>query len=129
MSYPKDYRYSKEHEWVNAAAPDAVVVGITRYAIDSLGDVVFVDLPSVGDTIEQYGSIGEIESVKAVSDLYSPVGGEVVEVNQSVLSDQAQINADPFGDGWLIKVKCSDISQLDALMSVDEYLKFIDNLS
>lgn len=127
MDYPKEYRYSKEHEWASDA-DGVATVGITQYAVASLGDVVYVDLPAVGDTVEQFGKFGEVESVKAVSDLFSPVSGEVVEVNSDLANDPAAINNDPFATGWLVKIKLANPAELPELMDVDAYLKFIDQL-
>ena len=127
MDYPKEYRYSKEHEWASDA-DGVATVGITQYAVASLGDVVYVDLPAVGDSVEQFGKFGEVESVKAVSDLFSPVSGEVVVVNSDLANDPAAINNDPFSGGWLVKIKLANPAELPALMDVDAYLKFIDQL-
>lgn len=120
MAQPAGLLYSKEHEWVKLEG-DVATVGITDYAQSSLGDIVFVELPKMGATLEQFGNIGVIESVKAVSDIYTPVGGEVVETNPAVDSDPALVNRDPFGAGWLFKVKLSDVSQKDALLSPEAY--------
>jgi glycine cleavage system H protein len=127
MDYPKEYRYSKEHEWVSNA-DGVATIGITQYAVTSLGDVVYVDLPAVGDTVEQFGKFGEVESVKAVSDLFSPVSGEVVEVNSALANDPAAINDDPFANGWLVKIKLGNPAELPELMDAEKYLKFIDEL-
>lgn len=123
--YPSDLRYSKEHEWARVEG-NVAVVGVTQYAQDSLGDVVFIDLPDVGSEIEQFSKVGEIESVKAVSDLFSPVGGKVVEINQSAVDDPEIVNNEPYGAGWLIKVELSDQSQLDGLMDAQAYQALLD---
>ena len=117
-------KYSKDHEWVNAADANAAVVGITLHAQDALGDVVFVDLPAVGTTFAQGDVAGVVESVKAAADVYMPVSGEVVEVNEALRADPSLANSDPLGAGWFFKVKLSDASQLDALMDETAYSSF-----
>ena len=119
-TYPDDLRYSKEHEWVRVDGETATI-GITKYAADELGDIVFVDLPEVGATLEQFGSFGVVESVKAVSDLYAPVSGEVAEVNQALSSTPELLNTDPFGEGWIARLTLSDPAQLDQLLDADGY--------
>lgn len=121
--YPEDLRYSEEHEWARILPGDAniVEVGITHHAQDSLGDVVFVELPAAGDSVGQFDKFGEIESVKAVSDLFSPVAGDVVEVNPALSSNPEAVNSDPYGAGWLLRVKVDDLSQLDQLMDAATY--------
>ncbi len=117
-------KFSKDHEWVNAADANAAVVGITVHAQDALGDVVFVDLPAVGATFAQGDVAGVVESVKAAADVYMPVSGEVVEVNEALRADPSLANSDPLGAGWFFKVKLSDASQLDALMDETTYSSF-----
>ena len=117
-------KFSKDHEWVNAADANAAVVGITVHAQDALGDVVFVDLPAVGTTFAQGDVAGVVESVKAAADVYMPVSGEVVEVNEALRADPALANSDPLGAGWFFKVKLSDPSQLDTLMDETAYSSF-----
>ena len=117
-------KFSKDHEWVNAADANAAVVGITVHAQDALGDVVFVDLPEVGKTFAQGEVAGVVESVKAAADVYMPVSGGVVEVNEALRADPALANSDPLGAGWFFKVKLSDASQLDALMDETVYSSF-----
>ena len=117
-------KFSKDHEWVNAADANAAVVGSTVHAQDALGDVVFVDLPAVGTTFAQGDVAGVVESVKAAADVYMPVSGEVVEVNEALRADPALANSDPLGAGWFFKVKLSDASQLDALMDETAYSSF-----
>ena len=117
-------KFSKDHEWVNAADANAAVVGITVHAQDALGDVVFVDLPAVGTTFAQGDVAGVVESVKAAADVYMPVSGEVVEVNEALRADPALANSDPLNAGWFFKVKLSDASQLDALMDETAYSSF-----
>ena len=116
--------FSKDHEWVNAADANAAVVGITVHAQDALGDVVFVDLPAGGATFAQGDVAGVVESVKAAADVYMPVSGEVVEVNEALRADPSLANSDPLGAGWFFKVKLSDASQLDALMDETAYSSF-----
>lgn len=120
-------KFSKEHEWINAANPDAAVVGITVHAQDALGDVVFVDLPAVGTTFNQGDVTGVVESVKAAADVYMPVSGEIVEVNEALRADPALANTDPLNAGWFFKVKLSDLSQLDGLMDETAYSDFAAN--
>ena len=117
-------KFSKDHEWVNAADANAAVVGITVHAQDALGDVVFVDLPAVGTTFAQGDVAGVVESVKAAADVYMPVSGEVVEVNEALRADPSLANSDPLGAGWFFKVKLSDPSQLDTLMDETAYSSF-----
>ena len=120
MSYPDDLRYSKEHEWVRAEESHATI-GITSFAADELGDIVFVELPEVGNSLAQFGTFGVVESVKAVSDLFSPVSGKVVEVNGALRDAPELLNSDPFGEGWIARVELADASELDALMDSDAY--------
>ena len=120
---PNDRSYTQEHEWIIVEDADArrALVGITDYAQSELGDIVYFELPKVGDTLTHLGKMGEVESVKAVSDLFSPVSGEVIEVNPG-LADQPELtNNDPFGEGWLLRVTMSDPSELDSLMSAEDY--------
>ncbi|MNY96449.1 Glycine cleavage system H protein [compost metagenome] len=120
-------KFSKEHEWINAANPQAAVVGITVHAQDALGDVVFVDLPAVGTTFQQGDITGVVESVKAAADVYMPVTGEIVEVNEALRADPSLANSDPLSAGWFFKVKLSDPSQLDGLMDETAYGDFAAN--
>ena len=117
-------KFSKEHEWVNAAQPEAAIVGITVHAQDALGDVVFVDLPAVGTTFQQGDVTGVVESVKAAADVFMPVTGEIVEVNEALRADPSLANTDPLGAGWFFKVRLSDPSQLDGLMDETAYGDF-----
>ncbi len=127
MQVPPDLRYSTEHEWVRVE--DGVgTLGITDYAQDQLGDIVYLDLPAVGASVAQFEKLGEIESVKAVSDLFSPAGGEVVEVNQEPVDTPELVNSEPYGRGWLIKVRLSDAGELDALLSAEAYDEIIAGL-
>jgi glycine cleavage system H protein len=125
MNVPDDLRYTKEHEWVRVK-DDVVEVGITDYAQGELGDIVFVELPKVGDRTTQMEPFGSIEAVKAVSDLYSPLSGEVVEVNQNLEGSPEVINQDPYGEGWMIKIKIDSDSELERLLSAGDYGKLID---
>ena len=124
MAHPGDRTYSQEHEWV-AADGDTVTIGITEFAQDQLGEVVYVDLPSVGDALSAGETFGEIESVKSVSELYSPVSGEIVEVNDALGDTPETVNASPHADGWMVKIRVEDASELDSLMSAEEYDDFI----
>lgn len=124
MAQPAGLLYSKEHEWVKLDG-DVATVGITDYAQASLGDIVYVELPRVGATLTQFNSIGVVESVKAVSDIFTPVGGEVIAINDAIESDPALVNREPFGGGWFYKVKLSDVSQAGELMSPDQYDRLI----
>lgn len=124
MAQPAGLLYSKEHEWLKVDG-DTATVGITDYAQSSLGDIVFVELPRVGAEIKQHANIGVVESVKAVSDLFTPAGGEVVEINSALEADPALVNRDAFGEGWLYKIKISDTSMPDALLGPDDYEKLV----
>ena len=124
--YPADLKYDKEHEWVRVEG-DAAVVGISDFAQDQLGEVVYVDLPSVGDEVVAGETFGEIESVKSVSELYAPVTGTILEVNDDLGSTPETINSDPYAGGWMIKVSVADPSQLEALMSAEDYESFVAN--
>jgi glycine cleavage system H protein len=123
-----DIRYSKDHEWVRRDG-DSVVIGITDYAQNQLGDVVYVELPAVGRKVEQGGEAAVVESVKAASEVYAPVSGEVVAINELLSGEPGRVNADAMGEGWFFKIKLSDPKQLDALMDEAAYQKFIEGLS
>jgi glycine cleavage system H protein len=118
-------RYTKEHEWVRIDG-DLAVVGITDYAQSQLGDVVYVELPEIGRRVEQGKEAGVVESVKAASEVYAPVSGEVVEVNEALAGDPARVNADPIGEGWFIKLRLDDPKQLDTLMDEEAYKRFVE---
>jgi glycine cleavage system H protein len=120
MAYPDDLRYSKEHEWVRVDGSRATI-GITSFAAEELGDIVFVEMPEVSTAIKQFATFGVVESVKAVSDLYAPVSGDVVEVNDALRDAPELLNSDPFGEGWIAKVDLADPSELDALMDAAAY--------
>ena len=122
--YPENFRYTKEHEWVLADG-DTGTVGITDHAQSELGDIVYVDLPKVGAQIEQGKSLGSVESVKAVSDIYSPVSGEVVEINGSLADAPEKLNADPHGGAWLVKIRLSQPAEVQNLMSAADYQTYI----
>jgi len=124
LEVKENLKYTKEHEWVRVEN-DTVTVGITDYAQGELGDVVFVELPEKGSKVEQMKPFGVIEAVKAVSDLFSPLSGEVIEVNTRLEKEAAIINTDPYDQGWIIKIKISDPKELDNLLSADDYKKLI----
>ena len=119
---PAELRYTKDHEWVRVDGDEAVV-GITQYAADQLGDIVFVELPDAGRTLDQHATFGVVESVKAVSDLFAPLTGEVIGANDDLASKPELVNSDPFGDGWMIKVKVGDEGQLGDLLDAAGYEK------
>ena len=126
---PDDRKYSKEHEWIKMEGAIQALAGITVYAQDQLGDIVYVDLPKLGATIKFMEKMGEVESVKAVSDLYSPITGEITEVNDRLLDHPELVNEDPLGEGWMVRVTISDATELDQLMTAEEYESFINGLS
>ena len=120
MANPRDCKYTKEHEWVKVENGIATT-GVTNYAATQLGDMVYVEMPEVGATVKQGDGAGAVESVKAAADFYSPLSGEVTERNDKLLDEPGIINADPFGDGWFMKIKPSDLFELDSLMTPEEY--------
>lgn len=120
---PEELHYSKDHEWVRVEG-DIAVVGITDYAQDSLGDVVYVELPKVGETFAANESFGSVESVKAVSEVFSPVSGEVSALNETLNDEPEKVNQDPYGDGWMIRVKMSNRGEVDSLLTAAEYEDF-----
>src|SRR4030042_5916794 len=122
--YPDGYRYTKDHEWVSLEK-DIATMGITDYAQDELGDIVYVEMPEIGTELTANDTFGVIESVKAVSDLFAPMSGEVIEINESLEEEPELVNEDPHGDGWMIKVKISDITEFDSLMTSEEYEEYI----
>jgi glycine cleavage system H protein len=124
MTYPESFRYTKEHEWVSVDG-DTGTIGITDHAQHELGDIVFVDLPRVGTTVAQGKTIGSVESVKAVSDIYSPVSGEVVEINTALADAPEKLNDEPHGDAWLVKIRLSAPDEISGLLSADEYRSYI----
>jgi glycine cleavage system H protein len=117
---PTDLRYTKDHEWVRVEG-DVATIGITQYAAEQLGDVVFVDLPAAGTAIEQFGAFGVVESVKAVSDLFAPVSGEIVEANGAVATEPELVNKEPYGAGWMLRVRVANRAQLDELLEPAAY--------
>ena len=124
MAYPHEYRYTKEHEWIDAQG-DTAKIGITDYAQHELGDVVFVELPSVGAKLEKGKSFGSVESVKAVSEIYTPTSGQVVEVNAELQNKPETINTDPHGAGWLLKLKLANPADVNSLMDATAYEAYI----
>jgi glycine cleavage system H protein len=124
MSYPETYRYTKQHEWVHVES-DQGTVGITDHAQHELGDIVFVDLPKIGTSVSKEETFGSVESVKAVSDIYSPVSGEVVAVNNLLAKNPEKLNEDPHGEAWLIKVKLARPDEINDLLSAPDYEKYI----
>ncbi len=125
MDFPEELRYTREHEWALVEG-NTVTVGITDYAQDSLGDIVYLELPEEGTEVESHEPFGVIESVKAVSDLYAPVTGRVIEVNKDLVDQPEIINEDPYGEGWMIKIEMDDPSELDELLTAEEYRRFIE---
>jgi len=125
---PKEYEYTQEHEWICPEPGNKGKIGITNYAQSQLGDIVFLDLPAPGTQVEQFQKIGEIESVKAVSDFFAPVSGKILEINQTAIDEPKLVNEDPYGAGWLVRLELSRPSELDALMNSDEYDKFVAEL-
>lgn len=125
MATPADLLFSKEHEWVKLDG-DSATIGVTDYAQNALGDIVYVELPRVGSAIKQFSNVGVIESVKAVSDLFTPMSGEVVEVNSALDNDPAAVNRDPYGAGWLLKIKPADPNEAKSLLSSADYAKLAE---
>jgi len=123
--YPDDLKYTKEHEWL-AVNGSVGTVGITHYAQSELGDIVYVELPAAGSPVVAGEEFGTVESVKAVSEIFAPVSGEVMEVNATLAASPETINKDPYGDGWLLKIKLADAKDLDSLMTATEYRKYIE---
>lgn len=128
MEFPGGLHYTKDHEWASDAKNGVVTVGITDHAQDSLGDIVYVELPQVGRELKAHETFGVVESIKAVSDLYSPVAGKVVEVNPSVGADPALVNRSPYGEGWLMKIALANPGQLSELMDSSKYRSFVESL-
>ncbi len=125
MDFPEELKYTEEHEWV-LVEDDIATIGITDFAQDQLGDVVFAELPEVGDNLEAGATLGVVESVKAVSDVYAPVSGEVVEINEDLLDEPETLNNSPYDAGWMAKVKLTDSSALDELMDATAYQEFVE---
>jgi glycine cleavage system H protein len=128
VTYPKEFYFTKDHEWVKVDG-DQATVGITDFAQKQLGDVVYVELPSVGTSLDVHQTIGVVESVKAVSDIYSPVSGEVAAVNESLNDSPETLNQDPHGKGWIIRMRFKNKADLEKLMTADDYEKFLDGLA
>jgi glycine cleavage system H protein len=124
MNYPETYRYTKEHEWVSLAG-EIATIGITHHAQEELGDIVYVDLPKQGAQLEKSKALGSVESVKAVSDIYAPVSGEVVEANELLANAPEKLNEDPHGAAWLVKVKIANAGDLENLLSASDYQTYI----
>ncbi len=126
MELPEDLKYTREHEWL-AIEDKVVTVGITDHAQEQLGEVVFVELPAAGDKAEKSEPFGVVESTKAVSDIYSPVSGEVTEVNDDLPDSPELVNEDPYGDGWMVKIAIGDESELEDLMTAEEYREYVED--
>lgn len=124
MTVPADLRYTKDHEWVRVDGEEATV-GITAYAADQLGDIVFVELPETGRTVTQFAAFGVVESVKAVSDLFAPLSGEVTAANGALTSSPELVNSDPYGEGWLVRIRLADGGEVDGLLDPDAYDQLI----
>jgi len=124
MEFPEDLKYSKEHEWV-LVEDKVATVGITDYAQEQLGDIVFVEMPAIGDKVSKEDAFGVVESVKAVSDIYAPVSGKVLEVNDDLPDNPEMVNEDPYGDGWMIKIEMNDAEEMQDLMTAAEYEEYV----
>lgn len=124
MSIPSNLKYTKDHEWVKIEG-DVATVGITDFAQSELGDIVYVEVETVDETLDADEIFGTVEAVKTVSDLFLPLSGEIIEFNEALEDEPEKVNSDPYGEGWMIKVKCSDLSQVDGLMSADAYKELI----
>lgn len=126
MKFPEDLKYTKEHEWVRDNGDGTATIGITDFAQGELGDIVFVELEPEGSEFEQDEVFGTVEAVKTVSELFCPVAGEITELNEALEDDPELVNTDPYGKGWMVKIKMSDSSELDSLLSVDEYKEIVE---
>lgn len=127
MHFPEDLRYTEEHEWARYdQANEVATIGVTDFAQSELGDIVFLELPTVGDTVKAGNTIGTIEAVKTVADLYAPVSGEIVEVNEHLDDSPELINQDPYNDGWMVKIKLTNPDEFDALLSVENYQSLVE---
>ena len=124
MNIPSELKYTKDHEWVKVEG-DVITIGITDFAQSELGDIVYVEVETVDETLDAEEVFGTVEAVKTVSDLFLPVAGEIIEFNESLEDEPEKVNSDPYGDGWMVKVKVTDASQLDALLSADAYKALI----
>ena len=126
---PKEYKYTREHEWICPESENKGKIGHTKYAENQLGDIVFLDLPAPDTQVQQFEKMGEVESVKAVTDLFSPASGKVVEINTKAVDKPELVNEDPYGEGWLVRLELTKPSELDALMGSDAYGKYVESLS
>ena len=124
MNIPSELKYTKDHEWIKVEG-DILTIGITDFAQSELGDIVYVEVETLDETLDADEVFGTVEAVKTVSDLFLPVSGEIIEFNESLEDEPEKVNTDPYGDGWMIKVKCSDVSQIEGLMSADAYKSLI----
>jgi len=124
MNIPSELKYTKDHEWVRIEG-DIATIGITDFAQGELGDIVYVEVETVDETLDSEEIFGTVEAVKTVSDLFLPMAGEIIEFNESLEDEPEKVNSDPYGDGWMIKLKCSDLSQVDNLLSSDDYKELI----
>ena len=124
MDFPQELKYTKDHEWIRIEG-DIAVIGITAYAQGELGDIVYVDVDALGETLDAEETFGSVEAVKTVSDLFMPLGGEIIEFNEELEETSEAVNEDPYGKGWMVKVKISDSSEVDALLSAADYQKII----
>lgn len=124
MNFPAELKYTKDHEWVKIDG-DVATIGITDFAQRELGDIVYVDVSTIGETIEKEAIFGTVEAVKTVSDLFMPLSGEVLEMNKDIDSAPESVNTDPYGKGWMIKIKMTNLSEVDGLLSVDDYKKLV----
>ena len=124
MNIPSELKYTKDHEWVSIEG-DIATIGITDFAQGELGDIVYVEVETVDETLDAEEIFGTVEAVKTVSDLFLPMSGEIIEFNEALEDEPEKVNTDPYGDGWMIKVKCSDVSQIEELMSADAYKNLI----
>lgn len=129
MSFPESLRYTAEHEWVRLESDGSVTIGITHHAQDALGDVVYVELPEVGDTLEEGAIFGVVESVKTASDLFSPLAGEVLAVNETLADQPQQVNQDPYGAAWMLRLQPSDPAAYEALMDAEAYRTFVTEIA
>lgn len=125
-AYPDDLHYTKDHEWIRVSG-DTGAIGITDFAQEQLGDVVHVQLPHVGEKFDAHATFGEVESVKTFSELYTPVSGEIIEINEALADAPELVNTSPYGDGWMVKIKLSDLGQVDSLLSASEYEDFVES--
>ncbi len=125
-SIPENCKYSKTHEWVRMESDGSMTIGITEHAQDLLGDMVFIELPEMGKTINAGDEIGVLESVKAAADLYTPLSGDIIEINEALIDSPSLLNSDPYGDGWLFKIKISNENEINELFSANQYVQYID---